>query len=382
LNPVLKSSPLHFVFAGGGTAGHLTPGIAVAEQLSRIYPRARITFALTGRNLEVRLVTAAGFEHLVVPSRPMPRSAVEAIEFISASFSGYRIASKFLRSHRIAAVVGLGGYGSVAMAKAAVRNEIPLVLLEQNAMPGRATRWLASSAATVCLAFEEASEHLRDDVPTIISGNPVRVPFAQAAVNHHEIRRIAPRARRLIVLGGSGGSKVLNEQAPRAIYKAKHALEGWQIFHQTGDRNGPAVRELYAKLGIKASVSSFFDDMPKIMAETDLAISRSGGTTLAELAAFAVPALLVPYENAADNHQRLNADIFQKYGAAEVIDPRDVEGRLDDRIAAAVSQLAQRKERRRSMAEAMHELARPNAARLVAKTIRQVAETAELVNVA
>jgi UDP-N-acetylglucosamine--N-acetylmuramyl-(pentapeptide) pyrophosphoryl-undecaprenol N-acetylglucosamine transferase len=372
----------HVVFAGGGTAGHLMPGIATAEYLAQAFPSTRITFALTGRSLEKRLVASAGFESVVIPSRPLPRSASEAFGFISASFSGYRAASRFAKDERVSVVAGLGGYGSVPMARAALRRRLPLVLLEQNAMPGRATRWFANSATAVCLAFAEAQEHLRDDASVRVTGNPVRPSFTMSAMAPDRFTRSTDRVRQLVVLGGSGGSRVLNEQVPRALYKSRTAIEGWRIVHQTGERNVAAVRELYRKFGLAANVSSFFEDVPQLLGDTDLAISRAGGTTLAELAALAVPSILVPYENAADNHQRVNADVYRAAHAAELIDPREIEGRLDDQLAQSISHLAQRPERRRQMSEAIHDFAQPDASRAVVKIIREALSSRQLASVA
>jgi UDP-N-acetylglucosamine--N-acetylmuramyl-(pentapeptide) pyrophosphoryl-undecaprenol N-acetylglucosamine transferase len=357
--------------------------LAVAEFLSGGLTPLRITFANAGKPLETRLVSAAGYEQVTIPSRPMPQSAREAIGFLTTSFSGYRAASKFLQTERVSLVVGLGGYASVSMARAAARRNIPLVLLEQNSIPGRATRWLASSAAAVCVAFDEVAEQLADPTNVRLTGNPVRRPFAKATVDlTTRFDRTTDRVRQLLVIGGSGGSRTLNEQVPRALYKARGAMQGWQIVHQTGDRNAAAVRELYHRFGMNAVVSTFFDDVPRLLSETDLAISRAGGTSLAELATMGVPSILVPYEKSTDNHQRANADVFQAIGGAVVIDPRDVTSRLDDRLAESVSHLVRHTELRRRMAEAMREQARPKAARAVARTIREVLRSRQLARVA
>ena len=146
----------HVVFAGGGTGGHLFPGLAVAEQLQAIAPTARITVATGGKPFEQAHVAAAGFAHLRLPSHPLASGAAAKWRFVKDNLVGYRRARRFLRATGVSLVVGLGGYASVPMAWAAAAARIPLVLLEQNALPGRVTRWLAPRAALVCLAFEEA----------------------------------------------------------------------------------------------------------------------------------------------------------------------------------------------------------------------------------
>jgi UDP-N-acetylglucosamine--N-acetylmuramyl-(pentapeptide) pyrophosphoryl-undecaprenol N-acetylglucosamine transferase len=244
-----------------------------------------------------------------------------------------------------------------------------LVLLEQNAVPGRATRWLAPAAVLVCSAFEDVRSHLRAGCRVRVTGNPLRRAF----VDHRAPARYLPdrpgSRRKLLVLGGSGGALSLNQQAPRALYKAGTALADWQVVHQSGERDLAAVGHLYRKLGIEATVVPFIDDMPRLLRASHLAISRAGGTTLAELAASGVPAILLPYPKAADDHQRKNADVFSAAGACQTLDEREVTGRLDNHLAGAVIELSLGHPLRVRMAHAMTQLARPEATRQVASSI-------------
>src|SRR5690349_21533808 len=209
----------HIVFAGGGTAGHLFPGINVARALAAKYPQLKITFAGTGKPFERHAVSAAEFAYLKMPSHPFPTRARDALRFLTDNISGYYSASRFLRRQESALVVGLGGYASVPMCRAAARAGVPYLLLEQNVTPGRATRYLASRAAAVCTSFVETARHLRRDVNVQHTGNPIDQRMAEApAVSESRSKR--RRVRRLLVLGGSNGSQSLNEQAPRALYKS------------------------------------------------------------------------------------------------------------------------------------------------------------------
>jgi UDP-N-acetylglucosamine--N-acetylmuramyl-(pentapeptide) pyrophosphoryl-undecaprenol N-acetylglucosamine transferase len=359
----------HVVFAGGGTAGHLFPGLAVAEYLRRHAPQVRCTFAGTGKPFELGAVKRAGFDYLPLACRPFPRKASEALRFLRDHFAGFRAARRFLSEQRASLVVGLGGYASVPAARAAAALGIDYVLLEQNVVPGRATRWLAPRAALVCAAFDEVRGQLKSGCRLRITGNPLRRGFCEPA---EPGRRPAGRLRgkrTLIVLGGSGGAQTLNEQVPRALYKAGAALHDWQIVHQSGPRDAQRTAELYRKLGLRASVAPFIDELPKLLARCDLAISRAGGTTLAELAACGVPAILLPYPAAADDHQRKNADALAAAGASRTIDQREVEGRLDNHLARVVVELASSPAVRGRMAEAMRAAARPEATRLVSRSI-------------
>jgi UDP-N-acetylglucosamine--N-acetylmuramyl-(pentapeptide) pyrophosphoryl-undecaprenol N-acetylglucosamine transferase len=180
------------------------------------------------------------------------------------------------------------------------------------------------------------------------------------------------RPRQLLVLGGSGGARSLNDNVPRALYKAHSLLAGWRIVHQSGEADLDATRELYRKLDIDATVSAFVADVPEVLAVSDLAICRAGGTTLAELAAAGVPTVLLPYPHATDDHQRRNADVFVAAGGALLVDERQLTGRLDDQLAETVGMLVAEADRLAAMSQAMLGLGRPDAAADVAALVWSV----------
>jgi UDP-N-acetylglucosamine--N-acetylmuramyl-(pentapeptide) pyrophosphoryl-undecaprenol N-acetylglucosamine transferase len=365
----MDASNLHIVFSGGGTGGHLFPGIAVADELRRLLPTARITFVGRGSAFERDEVEKAGYAFMGIAARPLPRKAWQTVGFIANQMACAREASAFLKQAQPSIVVGLGGYASVPVARAAASQGVPLVLLEQNVAAGRANRWLAPSAALIFAACE-VTPAWKCTCPVRLVGNPVRRGFI-----HRSLRRDAPEIasptheRRLVVLGGSQGAKTLNEQLPRALYKVGAIAHQWQIIHQSGAQDVELVRELYRKLGLRAYVQPFLHDLPSVLGATDLVVSRAGGTTLAELAASAVPALLVPYPHATGNHQRKNADRFVAAGAARMIDPREVTGRLDNRLAEVLRDLMTDGTARVAMTGAMRRLARPGAARDIAQAV-------------
>jgi len=369
----------HFVFAGGGTGGHLFPGLAVAEQLVGRDPSARITFACSGREFERRHVAAAGFEYLDVSCRPLPRGPVQAASFLVHNLAGYIAARRFLRRQGASAVVGLGGYASVPMARAAVNCGLPLVLLEQNVAPGKATRWLARRATVVCVAFEESVAGLHCGCPILATGNPIRSGFSDGRVgsrdhfpNEHQPAWQGP-SRQLVVLGGSSGARILNESVPACLARISDRLEGWHIVHQSGESDVEATTERYRRLGLSARVVPFLPDMPRVLRDSRLAICRAGGTSLAELAAAGVPAVVLPYPHAADDHQRLNAEVFARAGAAVVLDQRQLAGRLEARLSTTVAELQCSPGMLARMSLAMRRLARPTAAADVARLVESIA---------
>ena len=366
----MKLERLHIVFAGGGTLGHLLPGIVVARELKRQDRRLRITFVTGPSQRDRDVAEANGFEHASLPCCSSPRSAWETVKFFRENLAGYQAASRVLRDRQVHLVVGLGGYTSVAAGKAAVSQAVPLVLLEQNALPGRANRWLAPGASLVCVAFDEARAHLKTPAPIRWTGNPVR-PAGNVEMANIAGGGRSDHARRLVVLGGSGGSRELNANVPRAIYKAGGA-QGWRIVHQTGSSDAAGVRRLYDKLGIDAEVTGFVDEVPALLDDSDLAISRAGGTTLAELAVAGVPAILVPWHGATDGHQYLNASSYAAGGAAVVVEGSAEGDRLDNRLAVQLERLMADARQRATMSVAMADRGRADAAWQVASMVRDL----------
>jgi len=363
----MNQPAVHVVFSGGGTGGHLFPGIAVARELEQLRSEIRITFVGRGSAFERSQVTRAGYEFRGIAATPFPRKPWQAVGFLANHLACMREATQFLRDNPASIVVGLGGYASVPVARAATARKVPLVLLEQNVVPGRANRWLASAAELICSATD-CDPAWKTSCPIQVVGNPVRGEFARPRAVNSDHRS----HRRLVVLGGSQGAQSLNEQVPRALYKLGPAVREWQIVHQSGERDLAATRELYRKLGLQAHVGAFVHNLAEILVETDLAISRAGGTTLAELSASGVPALLIPYPHASRNHQRRNAEVYVAAGAARMVDIREIEGRLDNQVAAALRELIGSETLRSDMAASMTRLARPRAAHDVATLIHNL----------
>ena len=348
------------------------PGLAVAEELRRLAPLTRITFAGSGTAFERRHVERSAFEYLTLACRPLSRSLLsrspwQAIPFVFANLRGYRQAVRFLHAHPASAVVGLGGYASAPMAWAAAGEHVPLVLLEQNAVAGLATRWLAPSATLVCTALDqsrvEIERYLTPRRGTLyVTGTPIRTGFDQ---RHKPMRR-----RLLLVLGGSRGARSLNEHVPFALARTVLSLADWHVLHQAGDVDLAAIRDAYRGLGIRATVTQFIPDMPRVVAQADLAVCRSGGSTLAELAVAGVPAVLLPYPHAAAGHQTKNAAAFAAAGACELVEStKRNDDAFETTLANAVSGLLTDHFRRAGMSAAMRRLGRPDAARHIAELV-------------
>jgi UDP-N-acetylglucosamine--N-acetylmuramyl-(pentapeptide) pyrophosphoryl-undecaprenol N-acetylglucosamine transferase len=396
-------SPLHIVLAGGGSAGRLHPGLAVAAHLKERLAGVRITFVGGGKPIERHPVRAAGFNYVTIPSQPVPRNPFLAMRFITDNVAGYWASRWFLKEHRASLVVGLGGYASAATVRAATSRGIPTVLLEQNAVPSHVTRWLARSADMVCAGFEDVRAHFSPDTPLVVTGNPARPAFERMYLEQ-EARRTqqdvpsagdisataaipvrstgdlaklaAGRERRLVVIGGADGARTINEYMPRALARLTDALRGWQVVHQSGEGQLQQTINRYRDMGVDALTVSFIDEMAPVMFASDLVVCRAGGTTLAELALAGVPAVLVPYPRDVEAYQLANADVVAAAGAAMVIDESSLEDPLDESLVDQLGPLLTDHERREAMATNMRSLARAEAAALITDTIRIILGTA------
>jgi UDP-N-acetylglucosamine--N-acetylmuramyl-(pentapeptide) pyrophosphoryl-undecaprenol N-acetylglucosamine transferase len=353
--------PLAVVIAGGGTGGHLYPGIAVARELLRRMPEAKVTFAGTARGIEARVVPREGFE------LDLLRSAGLKATSLAARLRGFALlplggldAWHILSKRRPDIVLGVGGYSSGPVVLAAALRGIPTMLLEQNAAPGLTNRLLGRVVSAAAVSFASTVSFFGRRA--FVAGNPIRQEFVAAAAGGETRAGDAAgsAAPRVLIFGGSQGAHAINmamvEAAPRL------AAGRLALTHQTGERDLESVRAAYRKAGLDARVEPFLYQMDLEMTAADVVVCRAGATTLAELTAAGKPAVLIPLPTAADDHQRRNADVMVGAGAAEMIEQKDLSGEaLAGRIAALVAD----PDRRGRMAAAARALARPDAARVI-----------------
>ncbi len=380
-NPVgvFMSSAAHILFAGGGAAGHLFPGLAVAEHLRGLLPEARITFASPGKVREKHTIRTAGYEHTTIPAQPLPQNPLQAFRFVTDNIAGYCAARWMLKEQKVSLVVGLGGFTSTAVVRAAAARGVPFILLEQNAIPSQTTRWLSRAASLVCAAFEEVRPHLHVQASVAVTGNPSRPAFEQLFRRKQEAGSSpalkfstpqTPRQKRLVVLGGAGGARSLNESMPGALKQMKECLTDWHIVHQTGEGQLQETESRYQRCGVDALAVTFIDEIASLLFESDMVVCRSGGTALAELALAGVPAVLVPFPDAADDQQIANAKVFTAAGASRLIDEASQPGALETALARELTPLLVDESKRQEMSHRMQSLARPDAAAEIAGAIR------------
>ena len=348
------------IVAGGGTGGHLFPGLAVAEAVTA-EGGAQVLFVGSAYGIEATAIplTPFPFEALVIRGlrgRGWRGTLAFAWQLPVALVQAWRIVGTF----RPTLVLGLGGYGSVPVVLAAWLRRVPTVLMEQNVHPGFANRLLGHVARRVCTAFADSAQFFPAG-RTVQTGNPVRVlrTTAQPSASHFT----------LFAFGGSQGAHAINEAVVEAARIVSEQIPGLRVIHQTGAADAEPVERRYRESGVEAQVVPFVHDMASAYGQADLVVCRAGATTLAELAALGKPAILIPYPFAADDHQRTNAEVLVGRGAAELIPNAQLNGQ---RLASSVLALAHDRVRLANMGNAVRQLAVPNAALRVVEVCRQV----------
>lgn len=300
------------VLAGGGTGGHVLPALALADAFRAAMPECRVLFIGTERGMESTLVPKRGYPIALVPGSRLVGGGLSAkVAGVRALVQGVRAARTVLQREKAALVVGVGGYASGAALLAARSLGLPTAIHESNAVPGLTNRVLGHLVDRVYLGFAAA----RADFPyeaTVVSGNPVRREIVGTAA-----ARAFPSQRpvHVLIVGGSQGSEFLNSHVPDLLHAVVERGVAVQVRHQVGKQDGAPVAARYAELGVQATVETFIDDMAAAYAWADVAVTRSGSGTVSELAAAALPALLVPFPHAAGDHQAWNAKVFADAGA-------------------------------------------------------------------
>jgi UDP-N-acetylglucosamine--N-acetylmuramyl-(pentapeptide) pyrophosphoryl-undecaprenol N-acetylglucosamine transferase len=365
--------------AAGGTGGHVFPGLALARTLKELEPSAVVRFAGTSRGIEGREVPAAGFPLDLLPILPLSRRpALETVLAPFAAVAGALAAFSLVRRHRIEVVAGMGGYVTLPVAVGARLAGVPVVLHEQNAIPGIANRLAARLARRIALGVADAAAAFPAG-RTVTIGNPVRPELARLDRNRaREIGQkelgLDPDRATLFVFGGSQGARHLN-QAVIAATPYWPRPERVQILHACGRRDEAEVRQAWRtaaprQRGLQVRIEPFVERMDLAYAACDLALTRAGAMTMAELTAAGVPAIMVPLPHAAAGHQTANARAVAAAGGAVVVRDADLDG---ERLVAAAAPLLEDPERLARMSVAMASLAHPAAAQELAALVLEAA---------
>ena len=354
---------MRILIAGGGTGGHLYPGIALAEEVKTRHPRNEVLFVGSARGLEVKAVPRAGFKLELLSVGPLKRQGLLGtvkglFQLPVALFQSFGILRRFDPD----VVVGVGGYASGPLVLAAWLFRIPTAIQEQNARAGFTNRVLGKIVRACFVSFEEAKAQFPARKTHLI-GNPIRRAFVD---NYLKSRVPGPRLS-ILVTGGSQGAHQLNLRVIEAMELLAPTLgPKITVFHQTGTKDEAEIAARYAKLaatGLEAKAAAFIDDMASAYEDADLLVCRAGATTIAELTVCKKPSILVPFPFAADDHQTVNAKSLVTAGAAVLMPEAELTGQ---KLADEIRALEGDRDRLKRMSRASGILGRPEAAREIA----------------
>jgi UDP-N-acetylglucosamine--N-acetylmuramyl-(pentapeptide) pyrophosphoryl-undecaprenol N-acetylglucosamine transferase len=367
------ASKNHFriLVSGGGTGGHVYPGIAIANKLKQLQPDVEIIFVGVKNRIEAKIVPREGYPLKFVFIKSLPRKlGIKTVAFFFSLFIGFVQSLALLFRYRPKAVIGTGGYVSWPVVYAASLLGIPTLIQEQNSYPGITTKALASKVNEIHLAFEEATGYLKkvkDKTKFKITGNPIRLSSKSIDRNSAlSAFQLDKNKRTLLLFGGSQGAAPLNQALVEAL---PHLSTEIQIIWQTGESDFEAMQQESQKFGHKIFIKPFIYNMAEAYSAADLAFCRSGAITIAELVLLKVPAIFVPLPHAAEGHQEKNARVLVQAGAAEMILQQDLTGAL---VREKIESLIFDKEKLNQFKKNLEKFDYPDAAGKIADCVLQL----------
>src|SRR5579864_347496 len=354
---------MRVLIAGGGTGGHVIPALAIARELKSRYG-AEVMFVGTARGIENRLVPKAGFALMRIDVGALKNvSLVTRLRTVIGLPLAILEARKIIRVFAPDVVLGVGGYASGPAMAAAVLGKVPTLAFEPNLVPGFANRVVGRRVTAAAVHFEETKKFFRN---AQVVGVPVRAEFFESSVKNTS----NPQSPTLLVFGGSQGAHAINQAMTVAAAKVLRQIPGLHVIHQTGERDYNDVQASYASAGIAAEVSAFIDDMPRAFSRADLLVCRSGASTVADVTAAGKPAIFVPFPQAADDHQRRNAEAIVNGGAAVLIPQAEL---TPEKLASTLTELLTDPQRLQQMSQRARALSHVDAAGRMARMVGELA---------
>ncbi|QWV93926.1 undecaprenyldiphospho-muramoylpentapeptide beta-N-acetylglucosaminyltransferase [Geomonas oryzisoli] len=351
---------MRLIIAGGGTGGHLFPGIAVAEEFLARGPENEVLFVGTERGIEARLLPKLGYKlELISASGMKGMGTVKKLMSAGRLLYGYSQSRKILKSFKPDLVLGVGGYASAPMLLAAKGMGIPRFVHEQNALPGLTNKVLSRVVDGVFISMEEAAAFFPKGI-TQMTGNPIRKEILWGF--QEQRARTSGDTFSILVFGGSAGAQRINSAMLEALPHLEQAKPKLRITHQTGEKDVARVREGYQAQGVQAQVLSFIDNMSAAYGAADLVICRAGATTIAEVTACGKGCIFIPYPFAADDHQRKNAESLVNRDAGRMILEEDLTG---EHLAAEILNLMAHPEQVAELEKNARSLAQLDAAQAI-----------------
>lgn len=357
-------------FAGGGTGGHIYPAIAVAERAASIAPDCRRHLFCSRRAVDLRIMSEAGCSFTALPGTGFAARPDRAAAFLLQFLRARRIAKARLRLSQNPVVLATGGFVSAAVCSAAVSLKIPVVLLNLDAVAGRAAKLIARRCERVYVQFEgtvSCFSSCREKV--VVSGCPLRAGFEPGRRRKPLSLGSASGRKLLVVMGGSMGSQDINRAVCGLLDRIAGLRDEWQIVHIAGAANTETVLAAYRQTDLAYKVVGYFEDMPDLLAAADLVVGRSGAVSVAECTAAAAPAIYMPYPHHRDRQQYLNAAELERVGAAVVVEDAGDDAARTASLWERLEPLMRDEAARQRMAQACRGHARLNAAGIIARDL-------------
>lgn len=369
----MASSKPWFVIAGGGTGGHLYPGLTVAESIRALQSDFEVTVFGTARPIDRKLTEARGYELVVQDVQPFPTSPWEWPKFLTAWSRSVKRARGRFQARSPAVVFGLGGYAAGPPIVAAAKLGVPTAIFNPDAVPGRANRRLASRVNRVFVQWDPTAHQFKKAKTVLCTGCPVRPAFATATREQGcRALKLDPDRPTLLITGASQGAHSINA-AMMELFDLWRVATDWQVVHLTGQTDLEECRTKYKENGVDARVLAYTEQMAYCMAASDMAISRAGASTLAELTAMSLPSILMPYPFDRKKHQLANAKVLVDEGAAVLVEDMNDAKANSDRLREELRSLMRSEESRRRMARCAGALGRVDAADAIAAQLLDLA---------
>ncbi len=347
------------IIAGGGTGGHLFPGLAIAEEFKRRDENNEVVFVGTEHGIEARIIPREGYPIKFVRSEGIVgKSLLKMIKAVAEIVLTALDARRILKDLTPDIVIGVGGYSSGAIVLIAGLRSIPTMVHEQNSVPGLTNKLLGKIATRVCVTYHESITYFPMG-KTFLTGNPIRGKILKGDRDAAcRLFSLAEDTFTVFIFGGSSGARSINRAMVDALNHLTDLRDNIQFLHQTGDRDFENIREAYRKAGMKGTVAPFIYQMAEAYAVADVVVSRAGATTLAEITALGKPAILVPYPYAAGRHQEFNAVKLREIGAAFMVPDDEIRG---ETLANNIRELYENEALRAEMRRSSQGLGRPDA---------------------
>lgn len=331
----------HYLVSGGGTGGHIFPALSIANEIRRRYPEAEILFVGAEGRMEMERVPAAGYEIKGLPVCGFDRKhLLRNVKVLFKLWKSIRLAKKILKDFKPDIAIGVGGYASGPMLKAAQKKGIPTLLQEQNSYAGVTNKLLAKNAKRICVAYEGMERFFPED-KIVLTGNPVRRNLLECNATQEEARKamgIDPEKATILIIGGSLGARTVNESIIGGLKKLGAAADDVQVVWQTGKFYDQQCKEALAKSGVKNVIQMpFISNMDMAYRAADLVISRAGASSISELQLLGKPSILVPSPNVAEDHQTKNALALANRDAAIMVTDAEAPEKLVDAMLATVN---------------------------------------------